>query len=210
MRALFCLLAWICLAVPAAAQTLRPNVDYRIIAQQPVNAGERIEVIDFFFYACPFCNELAPILDRWTKTKPGDVAFFRVPAVRRDSWLPLAKTYYALEALGEAERLHLAVFRGYHTEQLAMSQEAVMADWAQKQGIDRDRFLGAYRSEEVARKAERARELTQRYAIEGTPSLAVGGRYVTDGDLAGSIPQMIPLLDAMIRMAREQRPEKAK
>ena len=59
-------------AAPAAnAQQVKRDVDYRVIPQpQPVDTGDRIEVIDFFFYACPYCNELAPHLDRWVKRKP--------------------------------------------------------------------------------------------------------------------------------------------
>jgi thiol:disulfide interchange protein DsbA len=203
MRA--CFLGWLALmlvALPAAAQQ---GSGYRVIAQQPVESGDRVEVIDFFFYACPYCNELRPRLEVWRQRKPADVVFRRIPVVRHDSWVPLAKTYYALEALGEAERLHGAVFQGYHVEELSMSQEKVIAEWAEKHGLDREKFMVAYRSDDVRQKVEKARKMTMDYDIQGTPAMVVDGRYIAEG----FSPRSIDILDGMIRLARQQRSAKS-
>jgi protein dithiol oxidoreductase (disulfide-forming) len=196
------LLAFLLITLPAAAQQ---GSGYRVIAQQPVESGDRIEVIDFFFYACPYCYELRPRLETWRQRKPADVVFRRFPVVRHDSWVPLAKTYYALEALGEAERLHAAVFHSYHVEELAMSQEKVIADWAEKHGLDREKFMAAYRSDDVRQKVERARKMTTDYDIQGTPAMVVDGKYIAEG----ISPRSIDILDGMIRLARQQRAAKA-
>jgi thiol:disulfide interchange protein DsbA len=201
MRLRACFLGWLALtliALPAAAQQ---GSGYRVIAQQPVESGERVEVIDFFFYACPYCNDLRPRLETWRQRKPADVVFRRIPVVRHDSWVPLAKTYYALEALGEAERLHAAVFRGYHVEELSMSQEKVIAEWAEKHGLDREKFMAAYRSDDVRQKVEKARKMTMDYDIQGTPAMVVDGKYIAEG----FSPRSIDILDGMIRLARQQR-----
>lgn len=209
IRLAACWLAFAWLALPAGAQQVRRDVDYRLIPPQPVETGERVEVIDFFFYACPYCNELAPFLERWLKRKPADVVFRRVPVVRHDSWAPLAKTYYTLEAMGEAERLHSAAYRSYHVEDLPLSQEKVVAEWAEKHGLDRDKFMAIYRSDETRRKVERARKMTLDYDIQGTPSVVVDGRYLTSSGMTRSVPQVIPVLDGLIRLARQQRLEKS-
>lgn len=198
------MLACVCVALPAAAQS-KTDVDYREISQQPVETGDRIEVIDFFFYGCQYCNELLPRLERWRKTIPADVVYRHIPVVRHDSWVPLAKTYFTLEAMGEVERLHTAVFHGYHVEDLYMSQEKVIAEWAAKHGLDQDKFMAIYRSDETRQKVERARKQTLEYDIQGTPTLVVDGRYLTDGSSA----KTIDTLDRMIRLARQQREKKA-
>jgi thiol:disulfide interchange protein DsbA len=205
LRLALCWLALACIVLPAAAQQIRRNVDYREIVQQPVDTGERIEVIDFFFYGCQYCNELLPRLERWRKGKPEDVVFRHMPVVRHDSWVPLAKTYFTLEAMGEVERLHTAVFHGYHVEDLYMSQEKVISEWAAQHGLDREKFMAIYRSDETRQKVERARKLTMDYDIQGTPSLVVDGKFLTDGSSA----KTIDILDGMIRLAREKRAEKA-
>ncbi|MEO7726529.1 MAG: hypothetical protein ABIS45_04700, partial [Burkholderiales bacterium] len=58
---------------------------------------------------------------------------------------------------------------------------------------------------ETRQKVERARKLTIDYDIQGTPSLVVDGRYLTDG----SSSKTIDILDRMIRLARQQREKKA-
>jgi thiol:disulfide interchange protein DsbA len=194
--------AGVALAADAQGKT---DVDYREIAQQPIETGDKIEVIDFFFYGCQFCNDLLPRLERWRQGKPADVELRHIPVVRHDSWVPLAKTYFTLEAMGEVERLHSAVFHGYHVEDLYMSQEKVIAEWAAKHGLDRDKFMAIYRSDETRRKVERARRQTLEYDIQGTPTLVVDGRFLTDGSSA----KTIDVLDRMIRSAREQREKKA-
>jgi protein dithiol oxidoreductase (disulfide-forming) len=203
-------LALTMLSLSASAQQLRRDVDYRLIPQpQPVESADRIEVIDFFFYACPYCNELNPHLERWQKRKPADVVFKRVPVVRHDSWVPLARTYYTLEAMGAAERLHSAVYRSYHVEDLSMSQEKVIGEWAEKHGLDREKFLTIYRSDEIRLKAERARKMTADYDIQGTPSVVVDGKFLTSSGMTPNVPQVIAVLDGMIRLARQQRTEKS-
>ncbi|MGA0025249.1 MAG: thiol:disulfide interchange protein DsbA/DsbL, partial [Burkholderiales bacterium] len=123
---------------PAVAQqprVLRAEIDYRVIPPQPVQVASGIEVIDFFWYGCPYCHRLQPALERWLRGKPADVPGRRIPVILRDSWAPHARIYYTLEALGETERLHQRVYHSYHVEQLHMSKPEVMSEWAVRNGI---------------------------------------------------------------------------
>ena len=208
LRASLALLAFVCATVSTPAQEVvrsRQNIEYRLIDPQPVETGDRIEVIDFFWYGCPFCNALQPALEAWRKRKPADVFLRRIPAILNDSWKPHARIYYTLERLNEVSRLHLQVYYGYHVERLHMSKPDVMADWAARHGIDRQRWLDAYYSREVDEKVERAKRLTKAYSVAGTPTLVVDGRYLTSGELAPSLQGMIPVLEDLIRLARRHR-----
>jgi protein dithiol oxidoreductase (disulfide-forming) len=200
------------LAGTAQAQEIvraRQNIEYRLIdPPQPVETGARIEVIDFFWYGCPHCNELQPALEDWLKRKPPDVALRRIPALLRDSWAPHARIFYTLELLKEVERLHLKVYHSYHVEELHMAKPDVMEQWAIKNGIDRRKWVDAYFSPEVDGSLARAKRATQVYTVEGTPSLAVDGRYLTSGKLAGSVKSMIPVLEDMIQLVRQRRAAK--
>ncbi len=202
------LLALACATTAVQAQELvraRQNIEYRLIGPQPVETRDRIEVIDFFWYGCPHCNDLQPALEGWIKRKPADVALRRIPAILRDSWAPHARIYYTLEQLNEVERLHQRVYYSYHVELLHMSKPDVMVEWAGKNGIDRKRWLDAYYSPEVDAKVEHAKKLNQAYTVEATPTLVVDGRYLTSGSLAPSLQGMIPVLEDLIRLARQQR-----
>ena len=206
------LLALACLAAPSHAQGIRArqNIEYRLIAPQPVETGGRIEVIDFFWYGCPYCNELQPALEGWIKRKPADVALRRVPAILRDSWAPHARIYYTLEQLGEVERLHLRVYESYHVGLLHISKPEVMVEWAAANGIDRKRWLDAYNSPAIDAKVERAKELSAAYTVEVTPTLVVDGRYLTSGrHVPGTdVRDMVPILEDVIRLARQRRSDR--
>jgi protein dithiol oxidoreductase (disulfide-forming) len=190
----------------AAAQPApRLKYDYELIDPQPVLTGGRIEVVEFFWYGCPHCNNLQPSLEGWLKRKPSDVELRRIPAIFRESWVPHARLYYTLEALGEVGRLHQAVYRAIHAERESLLTAAATADWAGRNGIEASRWLAAYNSPEVERRVQEARALTRAYSIAGTPSLVVDSRYVTSSGMAESMPAVITTLDGLIAMSRERR-----
>lgn len=183
-----------------------PEQPYEVLAPpQPVATGDQVEVIEFFWYGCPYCFELQPSLEAWLRKKPADIAFRRVPAVRSEKWEPYVRIFYALAELGELERLHQKVYEAHHVDGLAMGQPEVVAQWAARHGIGREKWLAAYNSPRVAEGVAVARESTARYKIPGTPSLVVDGRYLTSSILAGSVPGLIPVLDELIRLARADR-----
>ncbi len=187
-----------------AQQRLRIDLEYRVIDPQPVSVADGIEVIDFFWYGCPHCNNLQPALERWISRKPTDVTVRRIPAILRDSWAPHARIYYTLEALGEAEHLHQRVYHSYHVEKLFMSKPDIMAEWAARNGISRERWNEAYGSSAVQRKVEEAAKLTRAYKITGTPSLVVQGHYQTSGGMAETLDGLILILDGLIALERRQ------
>ena len=184
-----------------------PQVDkeYRVIPQQPTPSGKKIEVIEFFFYGCPYCNQLQPFLDEWRKHMPDNVVFIRKPAVHKESWIPLTKTYFALEAMGELENLHSAVFYSYHVDDLHLSEQSVMFDWAAKHGLDAKKFSEIYISRETAAKIEQAKKTTKDYEISGTPSLVVDGKYLTSSGMVEEVKDLVPILDYLIKLARKDR-----
>lgn len=199
-------LALFALAGQASAQEIRArqNIEYRVLASpQPVETGASIEVIDFFWYGCPYCNELQPALFDWIKNKPADVTVRHVPVILKDTWAPHARIFYTLELLGELERLHLAVYHSYHVEQLYMSKPDVMEQWAVKNGIDPRRWKDAYYSPEVDAKIARAAQATKRYDIQGTPSIVVDGRYLTSSSMTPTVRGVISVLDDLVKLARQ-------
>ena len=51
---------------PAQAQKYEEGVHYHTLsAAQPVQTGDNIEVLELFWYHCPHCFALEPVLDSW-------------------------------------------------------------------------------------------------------------------------------------------------
>ena len=181
------------------------NKEYRLIPQQPTQSGTKIEVIEFFFYGCPYCNELQAPLTEWRKQLPDDVEFRRIPAVHRTTWVPLTKTYFTLEEMRALEKLHSAIYRAYHEDKLSLSQQSVMFDWASNHGLDARKFAEIYVSSKTAAKVARATKFTKDYQIPGTPSLVVDGKYLTSSAMTEEVIDVIPVLDYLIDRARKDR-----
>src|SRR5574342_620568 len=131
------LFAW---TLPSAIAEPKADRDYRAIPiPQPVASPGKIEVLEFFYYGCPHCYDLQPALKKWKAKMPRDVEFRSVPALFRDSWVPLVKTFYALEALGLEKKLGEKVYEAVQVDNLRLSDEKVMAEWITKQGVDRQK-----------------------------------------------------------------------
>jgi protein dithiol oxidoreductase (disulfide-forming) len=177
---------------------------YRSITPQSAPA-DKIEVIDFFWYGCPYCFQLMPMLAEWEKTKAADVVVRRIPAVLRQEWVPEAHLYYTLEALGVADRLHGKAFEAFHREQLQATDVEALAKWAETNGIERARWDEAYNSQGVRNNVVRAVELGRDYDVRGTPVLIVDGRYQTGGGQAGSLKNVVPTIEGLINLTRERR-----
>ena len=194
--------------VPAHAQN-KPQAgkEYAVLdTRAPVDTpADKVEVIEFFWYSCPHCNAFEPALNNWIKALPKDVVLKRVPVAFQDSFVPLQKLYYALEALGKVEALHDKVFYAIHVEKQALNTDAKILDWAVKQGLDKAKFLEAYNSFSVAGKVKRATLLQEAYKVEGVPALGVAGRYYTDGSRAGSMGRALQVTDALVADARKAR-----
>ena len=199
--------AGVLLATMPGAVAAEPmeDVDYVLIASQPVVTPGRIEVIEFFHYGCESCNRLEPQLQAWLKTLPQDAYFRRVPALRRTAWIPLTKVYFALEQLGEIERLHARVYQAVHEGGLNLGNSTELHAWAQKSGLDSVKLEQMLDSDLVRTQVQGARDATDAYGIRATPSFVVDGKYLTSGGMVGSLEALLPIVDGLIDKARAAR-----
>lgn len=186
--------------------------DYRLLnPQQPTDSGKKVEVLEFFWYGCPHCSSLQPSLRAWLKRKPADVEFKRVPAVFQDSWVPLTKAYYTIEAMGLVDKLHHDVFSAIHEQKIRLQDTTVLFDWAAKRGVDRQKFIDTYNSFAVQSRAQRSVDMTRNYDISGTPALVVDGRYLTapsmtlNPDNSINYERFFRVVDELVALARKNR-----
>lgn len=189
---------------PVVHAQLKPGADYtELKAVQPVEAKGKIEVTEFFWYRCPHCYTLEPVLEPWTKKLPADVQFRRVPAVLSESWATDAAIFYTFEALGVLEKVHKPFFDAIHKDRLVITSEPAMTEWLKKNGIDRKKFDETYKSFGVQAKVKRAAQLSSAYKLEGVPMLAVQGKYTVSAEQGGSQAGMLATTDQLIDLARK-------
>lgn len=167
-------------------------------------AADRVEVVELFWYGCPHCYRLLPLMERWLEEKPDGVTFRRVPAILRPEWALHARAYYVADALGEIDRIHGPLFDAIHLGRQPLNSENALEAFFVDQGVSRERFRAAWRSFAVETKVRQARALTRRYGITGTPAIVINGKYRTDSGMAGSYANLMRTLDELV--ARESAP----
>lgn len=169
-------------AATAAASPANPQngIDYRTLDKpQQTDSGNKVEVTEFFWYSCPHCFAFEPSLVEWVKKQGDRIVFKRVPVAFRDSFVPEQKLYYTLEAMGKVDELHSKVFNAIHVQRQRLDNDAAIADFISKQGVDLAKFREVYNSFGVQAKARRAAQLQTAYRVDGVPMVAIDGRFLT-------------------------------
>jgi thiol:disulfide interchange protein DsbA len=192
-------------AATAAASGWQDGVNYtRLVPAQPtaVPAGQ-VEVLEFFWYACPHCYALDPLVESWDKSKPAYISFTRVPVLWNEGHRSLAQLYYTLESMGKLKQAHAEIFKEIQVNgdplvgadpSNAAAAERVQVAFVKKLGISEEAFEKAYHSFAVETAMQRADELVQRYRISGVPTFVVNGKYVADVGTAGSPERLMSLI----------------
>lgn len=176
----------------------------RLSQPQPGGTGGKIEVIEFFWYGCPHCNQFEPLLAAWLKRLPPDVAFRRVPvAFRPEPFGAHQRIYYTLETMGQLENMHKRVFFAIHNERQRLDKPDEIVAFMVKNGVDGAHFREVYDSFAVQSKQRQATALADAYKIDGVPALGVNGQYFTSGPLAGSLDRALQVTDFLIARSRK-------
>jgi thiol:disulfide interchange protein DsbA len=191
------------LAAALIASPLAAGAQGQYVELKPpvaVDSKNKIEVLEFFWYGCIHCYNLEPALEAWLKTLPKDVEFRRVPAVFNERWGLDASIYYAMEALGLVDKLHRPLFDAIHKNRLRTDNQQEFSEWLTKQGVDAKKFIQTVQSFGVRSKARRAVQLTVDYKIDGTPAMAVHGRYTVPAQ-----PDMFKVVDGLVDRVRKEK-----
>ncbi|MFZ5547715.1 MAG: thiol:disulfide interchange protein DsbA/DsbL [Pseudomonadota bacterium] len=190
---------------PALAQAApAEGRQYKRLAQPlPVSANGKVEVVEFFWYGCPHCYALEPMVEQWAAKLPADVAFRRVPAAFTPQYEFHQKVFYALEAMGQVHAVHRKLFDAIHQQKRRMGTEDEVAAFVATLGVDATKFKDMLKSFSVIGKARQARSLADGYRIEGVPAIGVHGRYLTSPSMVGGNERTFEVVDFLVAQARQ-------
>jgi len=171
--------------------------------RQPTKNPKQVEVLEFFAYGCGHCNTFEPAIEAWEKRLPPDVLFRRIPvAFREVPGVLHQRLYFAIEALGLVEQLHRKVFAAIHVGRQRLDKPDDIGEFVARNGVDQRRFMDTLGSFSVATKAKQATALVSGYKVEGTPSMGVDGRWLTNGTMAGQNEGSLAVAEYLISMAK--------
>jgi thiol:disulfide interchange protein DsbA len=177
---------------------------------QPTASGDKIEVLEVFSYACPHCAHFQPYAEQLKQALPEYASFGYMPAVFNPQWEPYARAFYAAQSLGVLDQTHQALFDALHRDHVPMHTIDDLAAFYEQHGTPRAKFMSAAQSFEVESKLSRAMEIVKNDGIDGTPSIVVAGKYRITGASAGGYPQMIELVDFLVKKEHDAHAKPAK
>ncbi|MDO6460887.1 thiol:disulfide interchange protein DsbA/DsbL [Granulosicoccaceae sp. 1_MG-2023] len=181
-----------------AGQALAQQGYELITPPQNTSTGDKVEVLEFFWYGCPHCYELEPMIDAWDKERRADnVEFIRVAPPLNPQWADQGRAYYAAKILGVLDTFHRAMFDAIHKDHKRLNKVEDIAKFAGTLGLDEDKFLSTMKSFAVEMELKRARQQAIAMRLTGVPGVVVNGKYRTSASLAGGYPAMLDLIDRL-------------
>lgn len=191
---------------PAKTDWKYPEGDYYSVlptAQGTSSPPGKIEVAEIFWYGCPHCYHLEPLIKDWVKKLPADVSFVRIPVM----WNPTneihARVFYTAEALGKADVITPAMFKAIHVDNKPMTDEDSIRQLFVANGVSADDFNRTFRSFAVDSKLKRAKELTVNYRVQGVPLLVIDGKYTTNGPKIRNQEDLLAVASELIQRERQ-------
>ncbi|MBD9457983.1 thiol:disulfide interchange protein DsbA/DsbL [Pseudomonas sp. PDM05] len=168
----------------------------------PVSVPGKIEVVELFWYGCPHCYAFEPTINPWAEKLPSDVNFKRIPAMFGGPWDAHGQLFLTLEAMGVEHKVHNAVFDAIQKQGKRLTKPDEMADFVATQGVDKDKFLATFNSFAIQGQIKQAKELAQKYGVQGVPTLIVNGKYRFDLGTAGGPEAVLNVADQLIAKER--------
>ncbi len=152
--------------------------DYTLVEKPRRIRGERIELIEFFSYACVHCYRLEPILKDWIPNQKDEIEFVQIPAVMSNYWSILGKHFYTLKRLEKLDSHHIDIFNAIHSSGRIFDSEEKLFDFIKTTNIEFGSYEELYRSIEVKSDIQRASQMAKRLKISAVPTFVVQGKYI--------------------------------
>lgn len=187
----------------ANAQSYEEGRHYMALDVPVRTASESgVEVAEVFWYGCPHCYSFKPLIEGWAETKPDYVNYVKIPAALGASWEPHAKAFYALEAMGELDKVHDALFDALAGERRPLNSGEALADFVAGYGVDGEVFLKNYNSFGVNARMQQAQSKVRGARVTGTPTMLVAGKYRVTASMAGSHEAVLDVVDYLVEQER--------
>jgi thiol:disulfide interchange protein DsbA len=207
------LLAILALLLPLGVHALEPAASPAVTEAQyeklavPVRTSDpaRIEVVEVFWYGCPHCFHLEPLLTKWEQGLSRDVDFHRSPAMWNQRMAVHAQAFYTAQSLGVLEKMHGPLFNALNVDRNPLETEDQIAELFAAHGVDKAKFHEKFTSFGVQSQVKQADSRARSYGITGTPEFVVNGKYRVSTRTAGTPEGMLKVIDFLLAKERAER-----
>ncbi len=146
-----------------------------------------VTLVEFADYHCPYCAKVQTTLDELAAAFPDDlrIVYRQRPLAIHPQAHDASKAALAAAKQGK--------FWEYH-EKLFLRQSKTLDEFkrlAEELGLDVDRFVADYESEDVAKQLAADLEVATAFGVAGTPAFFINGRYVSGAQSYGAFETVI-------------------
>ncbi len=193
-------------SLPARAQQYVAGQHYTVLDKPlTTSTGDKIEVMELFWYGCPHCYAFEPQIENWVKNMPENAEFIRVPAVFGRNWEFHARAYYTFEILGVLDQVHGDFFDAIHKDRKQINSVSALADFLEDYGVSEDDVEAAFKSFATDNFMRRALALARDSQARGVPAIVVDGKYLSGITEAGSQKALLDVVDYLVARAASER-----
>lgn len=170
-----------------------------------------VVVHDFFAYTCPHCLSFAPLMDKFIESVKDNpqIKIVPVPVAWNEDLSIFPRVYYAFEALGRFNDLHMEfwtwVIRETHDWNTVEDIEKDVLKWGSDHGLDANKFHQTLNSFSVVSKYRQATRTWKNYGVDATPCIGVGGRYITAPHLVGTRQGTLDVVNWLVNKIRQEK-----
>ena len=175
---------------------------YVQISEQAQTESDKIVIYEFFWYGCPHCYNVEPIINDIESNLDKDTILVKVPTVLRGSWELHAKAYYALQQMKLDDNLHEKVFAEIHVNSNRLDTKEKLASFIREEGYNADKFLNILDSFGTEIRIKKASRLANQYQIKSVPALIINGKYKTSGSHVSSYQELYDVVQLLIDKER--------
>ncbi|MEW6443961.1 MAG: thioredoxin domain-containing protein [bacterium] len=188
------------LSSPIFARTQQPAIDYNKvyeiqIGDSPVRGATdaKVTLVEFSDMQCPYSQRAQPILQQLVEAFPTSLrhVYKNFPLSFHKQAMPAAKACVAAGMQGKFWEMHDLVYA--NPKEL---EDQHLKAYAQKIGLNMQRFEQDLQSDAVTRKIQADLEDAKKAEVRGTPTLFLNGKRVADRSLEGMKKQVETLTGA--------------
>lgn len=181
--------------------------DYVVLSEPHRTANpSKIEVVEAFAYPCRACFSFEPILERWVKSQPEDVAFIRTHVTFRPEWVPYQRGYYTVLSLKLDKNIDVDIFNEIHVKHKELNTAQAWADFLANYGVDKERVINTYDSFGVSSQMKQADARSNGFKIGSTPMLVINGKYKVNNER--KFEEVIKIAQFLVEKVRAEKAPK--
>ncbi|MDP5056785.1 MAG: thiol:disulfide interchange protein DsbA/DsbL [Marinomonas hwangdonensis] len=173
--------------------------------KNPVRTSDpsKIEVTEIFWYGCPHCYTLEPLVNAWKKDMASDIDFKYLPAVFGRGWLAHAKAFHIADLLGIESELRADLFNAIHVERRNLNSEDALSDFFANYGVSENEFRKQYDSFAVNSRLSQADAKIRAYGARGVPGIIVNGKYLVSAQTANGNENIFNVVNFLVEKERQ-------